>query len=194
MSPDQKSNLVRALYPATANNDKLTGVVVRMLDQVLSPGVSEGLAGSLVGGAAGALLTKTPTGAMAGAKVGSKIQDMVSDSAQAVDEATLSNDPERGTEIRPDGGMGSYSPDSLSKSVMRHLIDATEQLKLGNFDKVEYMLYQWGVLENKVKALQQYYNFAKKQGRRPLAKGREIDLTPFSVTENVDYIEEAKKK
>lgn len=107
-----------------------------------------------------------------------------------VDEATMKNDPESGPIIYPDGGMGGYAPDTLQTAVARHMMDTINFLKAGEFDKVDYMLYQWGVIENKVKALKQYYDFMKTQGRRPIAKGREVDLAP-GIKEVQDYIDEA---
>jgi len=100
-----------------------------------------------------------------------------------VTEATLVNDPERGVEIRPDGGLGSYTPDTLKRTVEQHIIRALEHLKNGDFDKVDYMLYQWGVLQSKVDALRKYADFMRQQGRRPIARGREIDI-------GEDYVEE----
>ena len=102
---------------------------------------------------------------------------------QTVDEASMKNDPEQGHIIYPDGGLGGYSPETLSQAVNRHLVDAMKYLKSGEFDKVEYMLYQWGVLESKVHALRKYLDFMKKQGRRPMAANREVDL-------GEDYLEE----
>ena len=100
-----------------------------------------------------------------------------------VAEATLVNDPERGVEIRPDGGLGSYTPDTLKRTVEQHIIRALEHLKNGDFEKVDYMLYQWGVLQSKVDALRKYADFMQQQGRRPIARGREVDL-------GEDYVEE----
>jgi len=100
-----------------------------------------------------------------------------------VTEATLVNDPKRGIEIRPDGGLGSYTPDTLKRTVEQHIIRALEHLKNGDFDKVDYMLYQWGVLQSKVDALRKYADFMQQQGRRPIARGREVDL-------GEDYVEE----
>jgi hypothetical protein len=37
MDQDQKLNLVKSIYPATADNDKLAGVVIQMLDAVIAP-------------------------------------------------------------------------------------------------------------------------------------------------------------
>lgn len=102
---------------------------------------------------------------------------------QTVDETRMTNDPERGHIIYPDGGLGGYSKNGLQRAVAEHLAQAVAFLKAGEFDKVDYILYQWGVVENKVAALKKYYEFMKKQGRRPVAANREIDL-------GEDYLEE----
>lgn len=98
-------------------------------------------------------------------------------------EVSMRNDPEQGHIIYPDGGLGGYSPETLQQSVNRHLVDAMEHLRHGNYDKAEYILYQWGVLESKVHALKKYLDFMKRQGRKPMAANREVDL-------GEDYVEE----
>lgn len=100
-----------------------------------------------------------------------------------IEEARLRNDPESGAIIYPDGGLGGYSASGLQRAVAEHLAQAVQFLKAGEFDKVEYILYQWGVVENKVRALKQYLEFMKRQGRRPMASGKEVDL-------GEDYVEE----
>lgn len=102
---------------------------------------------------------------------------------QGIEEAKMKNDPESGHIIYPDGGLGGYSPNGLQRAVAEHLAQAVGFLKSGEFDKVEYILYQWGVVENKVKALKQYMEFMKRQGRRPMASGRVVDL-------GEDYLDE----
>lgn len=139
MEYNSKINLVRLLYPATKQNDRLAQQAVQALDK--------GIMG------------------------------------QGIEEARLRNDAEQGAIIYPDGGLGGYSPATLQRAVAEHLAQAVQFLKSGEFDKVEYILYQWGVVENKVRALQQYLDFMKRQGRRPMAKGREVDL-------GEDYLDE----
>ena len=51
-----------------------------------------------------------------------------------------------------------------------------------------YSLYKAGVIENMLKALIEYENFKEKQGKRPIAKGRSIDMS--QVKESTDYISE----
>jgi len=102
-----------------------------------------------------------------------------------VDEAVLINDPEAGIQIRPDGGMGTWNEDSLKSSLIAQLMDIAQMLKVGNYRGVEYSLYKAGSIQSKIRALARLEDFNTKQGRRRIAKGREID-----IGENNDYIEE----
>lgn len=109
-----------------------------------------------------------------------KIRDMLdSVMGNQVQEATMKNDPESGHIIYPDGGLGGYSPDTLQSAVSRHMMDVIEKIKAGDFAAADYMLYKWGVIENKIKALKEYYDFIKKQGRRPMAADRTVDLQDY---------------
>ena len=174
MDADNKIKLIQTLYPNTQGNDKGAQKLVDIMDQVLS----EGLAGAVAGGIAGAALTRTPAGAVRGAQMGSAVQNAVSN------EATMHNSPEGEKTVYPDGGMGGYSPDGLERAVVRHFEEILRQAKSGNIDNVAHLLYQSGVIESKLRALQQYNRFVEKRGRRPLAKDREYDLA------NEDYLDE----
>ena len=101
-----------------------------------------------------------------------------------VDEATLVNDPERGVEIRPTGGLGSYSEDTLKASLVKQLMDIAGMLKSGNYRGVEHVLYKGGAVQSKIQALARLEDFTARQGRRPIARGREIDIGES------DYIDE----
>jgi hypothetical protein len=101
-----------------------------------------------------------------------------------VDEATLVNDPERGVEIRPTGGLGSYSEDALKASLVKQLMDIAGMLKSGNYRGVEHVLYKGGAVQSKIQALARLEDFNARQGRRPIARGREIDIGES------DYIDE----
>jgi hypothetical protein len=59
-------------------------------------------------------------------------------------------------------------------------------LKVGNYRGVEHLLYKAGAMQAKVQALARLEDFSTKQGRRPVAQGREID-----IGENTDYVDEA---
>lgn len=63
--------------------------------------------------------------------------------------------------IVPQGGLGSYTPEALEKAVAEHMMDVIRFMKSGEYDKVDYMLYKWGVIESKVKALKDYYEKVK---------------------------------
>jgi hypothetical protein len=107
-----------------------------------------------------------------------------------VEEAWLKNDPDAGHLIVPDGGMGTWNEETLASNLDRKFQSMQEMLQNKNYDGLEYVLYQGGVVENMVKALAQYSKFMDKQGRRPIAQGREIDLS--QVNENPDYIDEGE--
>lgn len=172
MTPDQKAGLVHALYPQTDGNEKLTGVTVKLLDAgmgVGKPAVAEDEGN-------GQLVAKTlalePTGPTSG----------------EIDEATLVNDPEEGVQIRPDGGLGTWNEETLKSSLARQFMDIVGMLKSGNYRGVEHVLYKGGAMQSKIQALARLEDFNAKQGRRPIARGREID-----IGENNDYIDENSK-
>jgi hypothetical protein len=104
--------------------------------------------------------------------------------AKEVDEATLVNDPERGVEIRPTGGLGSYSEDTLKSNLIKEFLEIANMLKVGNYRGVEHVLYKGGAVQSKIQALARLEDFTAKQGRRPIARGREIDIGES------DYIDE----
>jgi hypothetical protein len=107
--------------------------------------------------------------------------------AQFTSEASLINDPESGIQIRPDGGMGTWNEESLRSNLARKLASMAEMLRNRNYKNLYHVLYQAGVTENMVRALAELEQFQKTQGRRPIARGREIDLPPVS---EADYLDE----
>jgi hypothetical protein len=104
-----------------------------------------------------------------------------------VAEAVLINDPDAGHLIQPDGGMGTYSEDTLKQNLARKFASMLEMIKAGDYDRLHYVLQKGEVVDRMVQALAEYQRFMAKQGRRPMARGREIDMS--SVAE--DYIDEA---
>jgi hypothetical protein len=106
-----------------------------------------------------------------------------------VEEAVLINDPDAGHQIVPDGGMGTWDEASLVSNLSRKFADMVGMVKNKNYSGLQYALYQGGVVKSMVDALAQYSKFMAKQGRRPIARGREIDLS--QVAESPDYIDEA---
>lgn len=107
--------------------------------------------------------------------------------AQFTNETTLINDPEQGIQIRPAGGMGTYDEATLVANLSRKFASMTDMLQNKNYKNLYYVLYQAGVVQNMTQALAELQQFQQQQGRRPIARGREIDLPP--VVES-DYIEE----
>jgi hypothetical protein len=152
-----KAQLINLMYPATVGNDKLTDVTVKLMDQGINGGT-------------------VPKAKPAPAKKAAP--------EAPVDEATLVNDPERGVEIRPTGGLGSYSEDTLKASLVKQLMDIAGMLKSGNYRGVEHVLYKGGAVQSKIQALARLEDFNARQGRRPIARGREIDIGES------DYIDE----
>lgn len=106
--------------------------------------------------------------------IGNKVSE-----TDATDEAVLINNPERGTEIRPDGGMGTWNEQSLVSSLNKQFESILEFLKYGNYENIEYVLYKAGAMEAKIRALAQYNRFKEKQGKRPIGRGREIDIGKY---------------
>lgn len=115
-----------------------------------------------------------------------------------VDEAVLVNDPDAGHQIIPDGGMGTWDEASLVSNLARKFADIVNMVKNKNYTSLQYVLYQGGVVKGMVDALAQYERFMEKQGRRPIARGREIDMGQMQervrmrmpVDESPDYIDE----
>lgn len=187
-----KTQLINIMYPATLNNPRLTDVTVKLMDKGMGTDSKEAPAetknlnkkamNAIVRQHApvdedqgnGQLLAKTialtPTGP-AGA-------------SGEVDEATLVNDPEQGELIRPTGGLGTWTEDTLKSSLAQQFAEIIGMLKSGNYRGMEYNLYKAGAMQSKVQALARLEDFKQKQGRRPIARGREIDI-------GEDYIDES---
>lgn len=132
----------------------------------------------------------------------SEILDTVLGSApeKAMDEAVLINDPDAGHQIRPDGGMGTWDEPSLVSNLAGKFASMVDMVKNKNYTQLQYVLYQAGVVKNMVDSLAQYERFMQKQGRRPIARGREIDMKQMQervrmrmpVDESPDYMDEGE--
>jgi hypothetical protein len=117
---------------------------------------------------------------------------------KTVDEAVLINDPDAGHQIRPDGGMGTWDESSLVSNLAGKFASMVDMVKNKNYTGLQYVLYQGGVVKGMVDALAQYERFMEKQGRKPIARGREVDMGQMQervrmrmpVDESPDYIEE----
>ncbi len=121
-----------------------------------------------------------------------KMLDTVIGGNKAVDEAVLINDPDAGHQIRPDGGMGTWDEPGMVNNLARKFGEMVNMVKNKNYSGLQYVLYQGGVVKGLVDALAEYERFMQKQGRRPIARGREIDMSQVAVNENPDYIEEGE--
>lgn len=94
-----------------------------------------------------------------------------------LEEATLFNHPDRGIEIRPDGGMGSWTIERLVKDTREQLLEVSKKIKHEDYAGAEYILFQNGALKAKLLALAEYDKFKIKQGKRPIAVNKEINLS-----------------
>lgn len=122
-------------------------------------------------------------------------------------ETTLVNDPQQGMQIRPEGGMGTWDERSLVQNLAEKFSRAAQMLRDGDYGSLYYNIYGSGTTKALVKALADLEQFRQKQGKRPVAAGREIQVgeeiagTPavggmkasYQARENqpnFDYIEE----
>lgn len=169
MTAENKINLVKTLYPGVAENDAAAGKLVQILDSVMAPAAKKKVDETLKGAPAGGGAMNPTATPMPNA---------------AVDEAVLVNDPEAGTQIRPAGGMGTWTEASLVSNLARKFADLVNMIKAKNYNGVYYNVYKSGAMEAMVKSLAELEAFQKKQGRRPIARGREIEMS--------DYLDEKK--
>lgn len=185
LNEKRKTALVMSLYPKTQSSPALAANVVKILDsamlseEIMSPfNENQGWAATLETTSSGSVTANT-AGVGAGMTAGYQRREN-----QPVDEgAVLINDPERGIEIRPAGGMGTWNEQSLVSSLARQFADIVNMLKGGSYSNIEYVLYRGGAMQAKIDALSKLEKFKQRQGRRPIARGREIDL-------GEDYVEE----
>jgi len=183
MSPEEKIGLVKTMYPSTADRDDAAGKIVNMLDEIMGATVAEAMAGaqaSLLGG---------PTGGAMPMKTVPMANDADRDRkgvrmGQEFDEATLVNDPDAGIQIQPAGGMGTWDEASLRSNLARKFASMVDMVKTRNYHGLHHVLYRAGVVESMVRALAELEGFEKAQGRRPIARGREIDITDYLDEKN----------
>ena len=84
-------------------------------------------------------------------------------------------------------GLGTYDEATLVSNVKRGLAGLLTMLERKEYQSLEYVL-QRSSLNNKIRALAQYEKFLAKQGNRPLAKNKTIDISNENASP--DYIEE----
>lgn len=94
---------------------------------------------------------------------------------------------EDGVDIVVDG-LGTFDEDTLVSGVKRGLAGALAMLEARNYTQLQYVL-QKSSLVNRINALGEYERFMNKQGNRPLAKNKPIDISNEEINTG-DYIEE----
>ena len=113
-----------------------------------------------------------------------EIFDTVLGTNKKVEEAQLVP-TETGVDIVVDG-LGTFDEDTLVSGVKRGLAGVLSMLEQRNYSQLQYVL-QKSSLVNRIDALAQYERFMSKQGNRPLAKDKTVDI---SNEETVYTIEE----
>lgn len=191
LNEKRKIALVMSLYPATQKNPKLAQNVVKMLDSVMGekldeilPAVGAAIGRAVVGG--GSAIARgigSAVGRAAGTALGSAVS---SNDNEAVDETTLVNDPERGIQIRPEGGMGTWTEQTLVSRLSDKFTDILRMLKSKDYTGIHYALQHTGPMMSMIKALADLQQFQDKQGNRLMAKGKEIKVD----TSKQDYVDE----
>ena len=79
--------------------------------------------------------------------------------------------------IMPSGGIGNYDEASLKSNLGNKLRTLADLLDSGDYDNLEYHIYQSGAMQAMVEALGQYKRFKDKKGNRPIKKDVEIDIS-----------------
>ena len=110
-------------------------------------------------------------------------QRLLQSNEAVVNETVLINDPEAGVQLRPPGGMGTWDEPSLVRNLASKITDLNRLLSTGQYRALYQVIYDRGALESMIKALADLEKFRERQGRRPVARGREIDIS-------TDYLEE----
>lgn len=110
-------------------------------------------------------------------------QRLLQSDEEVVNETVLINDPEAGIQLRPPGGMGTWDEPSLVKNLANKITDLNRLLSTGQYRALYQVIYDRGALQSMIKALADLEKFRERQGRRPIARGREIDIS-------ADYLEE----
>ncbi len=184
MTPEEKISLVKVLYPSTAGKDAAAGKIVTMLDEIMGETVQEiaPVVGAVLGGALARSAGAGAMGQLAGRAVGSGLASALP--KDDVEEAVLVNDPDAGHQIRPDGGMGTWDEDSLRSNLAGKFTSMLQMLKSGDYDRLHYVLQKGQVVDRMVQALAEYKAFMAKQGRRPIARGREIEMSDYLDEKN----------
>ena len=70
-----------------------------------------------------------------------------------IEETTFVDDPDRGTQIRPEGGMGTWNEPSLVSNLARKFSDMVHMVKEKNYSGLYHVIYTDGAMRAMVKAL-----------------------------------------
>jgi hypothetical protein len=245
MTPEQRAALVNDMYPATVGNEQLTGVTVKMLNAVMTPGpvnerennaetpdsepddrerlqraakdpeylkamLSSRVHYAPYGDDEQAAFFKWVQRSLKHSEEDSQKQQQLILNLQAqikqlknnmtdlhnqpaaslaqetaVGEATLVNDPDLGMQVRPDGGMGSWSEDALVKNVAGKMSEMLNMIRGKNYQGLYHVLYKAGAVQSMVRALAELDGF-RSQSSDPVAAGKEVNLS--------DYVSEKRTK
>ena len=104
-----------------------------------------------------------------------RINDLLNENTIEEMPAWLKNDPD-GHTIVPHGGMGSGKEETWKNISTKKLQQVIDMIDAGNYAGAEHVLYKNGYLQGAVQALARYEEFRTKQGKRPIAKGKEVEL------------------
>jgi len=91
---------------------------------------------------------------------------------------------ENGVDIVVDG-LGTFDENTLVSGVKRGLAGVLAMLEQRNYSQLQYVL-QKSSLVNRIDALAQYERFMNKQGNRPLAKNKTIDISNEETIYTID--------
>lgn len=97
---------------------------------------------------------------------------------ESLDEVTVIHDnPEHkdNPSVVPDGGMGTWSVETLRSSLTRQLEELAKMVKY-NAKNVDFLLYKAGAIQAKVEALAKVEKYLDKLGKRRVAKGKQVEL------------------
>ena len=112
----------------------------------------------------------------------------VKETSKDVDEAIVVNTPDKGLEIRPDGGLGTWNEPTLISALARDFSQVLNMIKSKNYKGAYFSAYdKYSPMKSRLKALAQFDQFMDARGKSPMAKNQEYDMSQFS-----DYVDENK--
>jgi hypothetical protein len=179
MEPMSKHGYMAYLPVATFGPGMTSATEIRAKWPEMAPEQKLALVQTLYPGTAG--------NAAAAGKLVEILDSVMAAKEPAVKEAVLINDPDAGVQIQPAGGMGTWDEASLVSNLARKFSDMVNMVKNRDYRNLYSVLYKSGATENMVRALAELEGFQNKQGRRPIARGRTVDITDYL---DEDYADE----